>query len=237
MKFSIPGTIPRAALITGGAQQPGIARALAEAGFAIALQYHPGVEADLPAHAVRLPADLSDETQTASLLDRAAAALGPIGVLVNAASTLGRDTWDGATRATWDMHIETNLRAPFLLIQHFAKALPPPHEGVVINLLDQRICPHLVSYTLSKAALWTLTQTMALALAPRIRVNGIVPGGIVLGGIAAGPALRLARDRATRLPDQGTGPDAIGQAALAILALSSMTGQMIVPDGVPPHAE
>jgi NAD(P)-dependent dehydrogenase (short-subunit alcohol dehydrogenase family) len=121
------------------------------------------------------------------------------------------------------MHIETNLRAPFVLIQQFAKALPPPHEGVVINLLDQRICPQLVSYTLSKAALWTLTQTMALALAPRIRVNGIAPG----------PPLRPARDPA-RLPDRGAGPDDVGRAVLAILALSSMTGQMIVPDGVPP---
>lgn len=226
MKFTIPDTIPRAALITGGAQQLGMVNALADAGFAIALQCHPGDDTDPPPRTVLLPADLSDETQTASLLGRATAALGSIGVLVNGASTLGRDTWDDATRATWDMHIETNLRAPFVLIQHFANALPPQHEGVVINLLDQRLCPHLVSYTLSKAALWTLTQTMALALAPRIRVNGIAPG----------PALRPKRDQAARRPDRGASPDDIGRAALAILALSSMTGQMIVPDGVPPPA-
>jgi NAD(P)-dependent dehydrogenase (short-subunit alcohol dehydrogenase family) len=107
------------------------------------------------------------------------------------------------------MHIQTNLRAPFVLIQQFARALSPPHEGVVINLLDQRLCPHLVSYTLSKAALWTLTQTMALALAPRIRVNGVAPG----------PA---SRDAA---------PEEAARASIAILALTSMTGQMIVPDG------
>jgi NAD(P)-dependent dehydrogenase (short-subunit alcohol dehydrogenase family) len=111
------------------------------------------------------------------------------------------------------MHIETNLRAPFVLISQFAKALPAGREGVVINLLDQRLHAHLVSYTLSKAALWTLTQTMALALAPRIRVNGI----------AAGPA-------------QGASAEEIGRAVVAILALPSMTGQMIVPDGVPPPA-
>ncbi len=75
------------------------------------------------------------------------------------------------------MHIETNLRAPFVLMQHFSKSLPASAEGVIVNLLDQRLCPHLVSYTLSKAALWTLTQTLALALAPRIRVNGIVAPG------------------------------------------------------------
>ena len=210
MKFSIPDTIPRAALVTGGARQSAIVNALTEAGFAVALQCQP--DADVPKGVVPLPADLTDETATAALLGRATAALGPIGVLINAASTIERDTWDDAARATWDMHIETNLRAPFVLIQQFAKALPPPREGVVINLLDQRVCPHLVSYTLSKAALWTLTQTMALALAPRIRVNGI----------ALGHSLGIS--------------DEIGRAALAVLALSSMTGQMIVPDGVPPPA-
>lgn len=213
MKFTIPENIPRAALITGGAQQLAIAEALTDAGFAIALQCQPGLETEPAASAVKLSADLSDERDTAALLDRATQAIGPIGVLVNGAAAIGRDTWDDATRATWDMHIETNLRAPMVLIQHFAKALPAAQEGVVINLLDQRICTQLVSYTLSKAALWTLTQTMALALAPRIRVNGIV----LSGGSADA--------------------DEFSRAVLAILALTSMTGQMIVPDGVsPPNA-
>jgi NAD(P)-dependent dehydrogenase (short-subunit alcohol dehydrogenase family) len=212
MKFTVPASIPRAALITGGAQQLAIAGALADAGFAVALQCQTDLEPERPAGAVLLSADLSDEAQTAGLLDRATQAIGPVGVLVNGAGALGRDTWDDATRATWDMHIETNLRAPMVLIQHFAKSLPTSHEGVVVNLLDQRICTQLVSYTLSKAALWTLTQTMALALAPRIRVNGIV----LTGGDAQGD------------------PDEVGRAVLAILALTSMTGQMIVPDGVPP---
>ena len=223
MKFTISATIPRAALITEGPQQPAIASALADIGFAIALQCNTESEPELSQSVVRLPADLSDEAQSASLLDRAAGALGrPIGVLINGAGAVGRDTWNTATRATWDMHIETNLRAPMVLIQRFAAALPALQEGVVINLLDQRICPQLVSYTLSKAALWTLTQTMALALAPRIRVNGIVlPGSDV-------------SNEATTVANGATGPDETGRAVLAILALSSMTGQMIVPDGVPP---
>jgi NAD(P)-dependent dehydrogenase (short-subunit alcohol dehydrogenase family) len=223
MKFTIPATIPRAALITGGAQQLAIAGALAESGFAVALQCQTDTASELPDSVALLPADLTDENQTESLLDRAATALNrPIGVLVNGASAVGRDTWDATTRATWDMHIETNLRAPLVLIQQFARALPASQEGVVINLLDQRICPQLVSYTLSKAALWTLTQTMALALAPRIRVNGIVLSG----------------GNATDLPSAngGTSQDEIGRAVLAILALASMTGQMIAPDGVPPPA-
>jgi NAD(P)-dependent dehydrogenase (short-subunit alcohol dehydrogenase family) len=220
---SILDTIPRAALVTGGTQPLGlaIARALIGAGFAVAIQCHSDLDADPPDGAIVLPADLSDEAQTAVLLDRAAEALGPVGVLVNSHTTIERDEWNDAARSTWDMHIETNLRAPFVLIQHFAKALPLPNEGVVINLLDQRLNPHLVSYTLSKSALWTLTQTMALALAPRIRVNGIAPGA----------PLRQ-RDRSAP-PQTSAGPEDVAQAVVAILALPSMTGQMIVPDGVP----
>lgn len=236
MKFTIPGSIPRAALITGGPQQLAIAGALTDAGFAIALQCQADVDADLPAGAVLLPADLSDESQMACLVERATEALGPIGVLVNGAGALGRDSWDDATRATWDMHIETNLRAPLVLIQQFAKALPASREGVVVNLLDPRIHPQLVSYTLSKAALWTLTQTMALALAPRIRVNGIaLPAGNAADEEArTGKAAQvpgLADPQAVQRANSDAGQDEIGRAVLAILALSSMTGQMIVPDG------
>ncbi len=219
MNFAIADTIPRAALITGGARQRAIVHALIGAGFAVALQCPSDSDDDPPEGASILLADLADETQTEALLARASGAIGPIGVLINAASTSERDAWDDATRATWDMHIETNLRAPFVLIQQFAKALPPSREGVAINLLDQRISPHLVSYTLSKSALWTLTQTMALALAPRVRVNGIAPG----------PAIR---PPAVRDPNNEPNMEAIARAAMAILALQSMTGQMIVPDGV-----
>jgi NAD(P)-dependent dehydrogenase (short-subunit alcohol dehydrogenase family) len=218
MNLTLPDSIPRAALITGGAQHHAIAHALADAGFAVALQWHTSIPEDLPAGTVVLEADLSDEAQAAALLGRAP---GPVGVLINAAAACERDAWGDATRATWDMHIETNLRAPFVLIQQFAKALPASREGVVINLLDQRIFPNLVSYTLSKAALWTLTQTMALALAPRIRVNGIDPG----------PALPPPRDQTARGADHRASPDEIARAVIAILALPSMTGQMIVPGG------
>ncbi len=135
--------------------------------------------ADLGRRSCLLPADLRDETATQALIPQAVAALGPLGLLVNNASPFERDEWHDATRASWDAHIEPGLRAPFVLMQHFSRQLPSEAEGVIINMLDQRvwsITPHFVSYTVAKAGLWALTQSMALALAPRIRVNGIGPG-------------------------------------------------------------
>jgi len=239
----ISPAIPRAALVTGGARRLGraLALALAEAGFDIAIHYGGSAEAAaataaeiraLGRRAVTLRADLAREAETATLLPAATAALGPLGVLVNNASTFERDEWHDATRATWDQHIEPNLRAPFVLAQAFAGALPPEAEGLVLNMLDERVwslTPHFVSYTVSKAGLWALTQSLALALAPRIRVNAIGPG----------PALPSPRQSQAQFDAQcasvplrrGTSPAEIGRAALAILALPAMTGQMIALDG------
>jgi len=224
----IPSAIPRTALVTGGAQRlgRGIALALAGAGFDIAVHCHASTDAAAATCA------LAAEAETERLLPAAAEALGPIGVLVNNASRFERDAWDDATRASWDAHLEPNLRAPFVLMQHFAAALPAPAQGVVINLIDQRvwsITPHFVTYTLSKAGLWALTQSMALALAPRIRVNAIGPG----------PALPSPRQSQAQFDRQaasvplghGTSAAEVGQAALMILSLPAMTGQMIALDG------
>jgi NAD(P)-dependent dehydrogenase (short-subunit alcohol dehydrogenase family) len=240
---AIPASIPRAALVTGGARRLGraIALALADAGFAVAVHAHRSiVEAEATAGEIRghgvaaavLPADLTDEAALAALMPAAQAALGPIGVLVNNASEFFRDEWHDATRASWDAHLAPNLRAPFALMQQFAHALPAGTEGAVINMLDERVwsvTPHFVTYTVSKAALWTLTQSMALALAPRIRVNGIGPG-------AALPNERQTQEQFARMAastplGRGTGPEEIARAAIALLALPSVTGQMLALDG------
>lgn len=242
MAGAIPASIPRAALVTGAARRLGaaIALALADAGFAVAVHARGSVaEAQTTAAAVRakgsgacvLHADLAREEQVAALIPAASAQLGAIGVLVNNASTFERDEWADATRASWDVHMEANLRAPFRLMQDFARALPADAEGVVINMLDERVwslTPHFVSYTLSKAGLWTLTQTMALALAPRIRVVGIGPG----------PALANARQTPEHFHSQAestplgraTSPEEIARAVLAVLSLPSYTGQMLALD-------
>ncbi len=231
------------ALVTGGAQRLGraITLALAGAGHPVAIHCRESEAAgrhlvdEIEAaggQAAIVKAELGDEAQTASLIPAAAAAIGPLGILVNNASTFERDEWDTADRASWDMHLEPNLRAPFVLTQAFARALLPGTQGNVINMLDQRVwslTPHFVSYTVSKAGLWALTQSMALALAPRIRINAIGPG----------PALPSARQTPEQFARQcastplgvGTSPDEVGRAVLAILALRSMTGQMLALDG------
>jgi len=242
-RMTIPAAIPRTALVTGGARRLGraIALALAEQGFDIALHYaSSAAEAEATAgeiralgrRAVTLRADLAVEAEVAGLVPAAAAAFGPVGVLVNNASTFERDEWEDATRESWDRHIEPNLRAPFVLTQAMARALPAGAEGMVLNMLDQRVwslTPHFLSYTVSKAGLWALTQTLALALAPRIRVNAIGPG----------PAMPSPRQTQAQFDRQcasvplarGTSAEEVARAAVAILSLPAMTGQMIALDG------
>lgn len=243
MNLPIPDTIPRAALVTGAGRRLGraMAEALGSAGFAVAVHCNAsmdeaeGVAAGIRARGGRacvLRAALDDEDAVARLVPDAAAALGPLGVLINNASTFERDEWGDATRESWDAHLEPNLRAPFVLMQAMAGALPEGAEGCIVNLLDQRVwslTPHFVSYTVSKAALWALTRQMALALAPRIRVNAIGPG----------PALpsprqtpeQFAHQCATTPLHRGTSPDEVARAMLALLALPSVTGQMLALDG------
>ena len=243
--WPIAAAIPRVALVTGGARRLGraIVLGLAEAGFDVAIHYgRSAAEAEATAEEVRargraaaiLRADLAREVESAALLARAADALGggPVGVLVNNASVFERDEWYDATRASWDAHLEPNLRAPFVLTQEFARALPEAAEGVVINMIDQRvwsITPHFVSYTVSKVGLWALTQSLALALAPRIRVNAIGPGP-ALPSTRQTPE-QFARQCASTPLHRGTSPEEVARAVRAILSLPSMTGQMIALDG------
>lgn len=238
-----PLPIPRTALITGAAKRIGraIALALGAAGYAVAVHYRRSRDeaesavAEIEAKggkAVALDGDLTDEAAAGELMARAAAALGPLGVLVNNASSFEVDDALGATRESWDHNIETNLRAPFVLTQIFAKGLPPDAAGAVINITDQRVwnlTPYFTSYTVSKVGLWALTQTLALALAPRIRVNAIGPGPVL-------PSPRQTQEQFERqcraMPLQrGAGLDEIARAVLFILESPSMTGQMIALDG------
>ena len=176
--------------MTGAAQRIGraIAVDLAAHGWAVALHHYLSAGAAAAVveeietaggRAVTLDANLDVEDECRGLTERAAAELGVLTCLVNNASVFETDDPRTATRASWMRHMEVNLRAPFVLCQAFAAQLPDGMDGNIINLLDQRVwnlTPHFTSYTLSKSGLWSLTQTLALALAPQVRVNGIGPG-------------------------------------------------------------
>lgn len=182
--------------------------------------------------AAAVSADLRDEAETSSLIERAAGAVGPLSCLINNASLFEYDAAQTVTRASWDEHMEVNLRAPFVLSQAFARQLPAGERGSIINLIDQRVwnlTPNFFSYTISKSALWTMTRTLALALAPAIRVNGIGPG----------PALKskhqteaeFARQEQRTPLGRGTTAEEIADAVRFLLGASSVTGQMLALDG------
>lgn len=236
-------TLIKTALITGAAHRIGraMALALAKDGWSVAVHYNRSHEAAFAlvdeliaagGQAVTVQADLAKEDEVLTLIPDAVEALGPLGLLINNASLFERDTALTTTRTSWDAHMETNLRAPFVLMQGFAAQLPEDAAGVVVNILDQRVwnlTPHFTTYTLSKTALWSLTQSLALALAPRIRVNAIGPG----------PTLPSPRQTAEQFERQcsemplkrGTTPEEIADALRFILAAPAMTGQMIALDG------
>ena len=236
-------TSPKTALVTGAGIRVGraIALDLARHGWQIAVHYNrsraPAEEVvdEIRAHggrAVALRADLSHEKEASRLVPRAAEALGPLTCLVNNAARFETDTVNSATWESWDTHMKVNLRAPFVLIQAFAAQLPDGAAGNVINLIDQRVwnlTPDFTSYTVSKAGLWTLTRTLALALAPRIRVNAIGPG----------PTLPSRRQTQAQFDAQcvqtplgrSTTPEEITDAVRFILGAPALTGQMIALDG------
>ena len=189
-----------------------------------------------------LQADLLDEAQSVRLVARAAEALGgPLTVLVNNASIFEHDDIATATRASWDRHIESNLRAPVLLTQMFGEQVPDPaqdarHEpvahGLVVNMIDQRVrklTPEFMSYTIAKMGLWAFTRTAAQALAPRVRVNAIGPGPTLRGGRQTEE--NFAAQRAATVLHRGADAGAICDALRYFLHARAVTGQLLCIDG------
>ncbi|HLS69132.1 MAG TPA: SDR family oxidoreductase [Kiloniellales bacterium] len=231
------------ALVTGAARRIGRALALelAAAGFAVVIHYGRSLEEaastleeieQAGGSGAVLQADLSREEEVRDLVAKATALVGPLGVLVNNASAFERDEWNSVTRETWDLHLETGLRAPFLLSQDFARQLPEGHEGLIVNMLDERVwnlTPHFISYSVAKSGLWSLTRQLALALAPRIRVNGIGPGFTL-------PAPKQTQEQfdrqVARMPLQrGPQLDEMRACLDFFLRARSVTGQMVALDG------
>ena len=225
---------PKTALVTGGARRIGraIVEDLAANGFAVAIHAHRSSgEADALKRSI-IERGGRAAVAVAGLVDKAAGLLGPIGLLVNNASAFEPDTVADFDWETWDRHFALHLKAPVMLARQLAASLGDDQEGLVVNVIDERVLrlnPRYFSYTLSKAALWTATQTMAQAFGPKVRVNAIGPG----------PTLANVRQRPEDFQAQldglilGRGPDLseFGATVRYLWQARSVTGQLIAIDG------
>ncbi|MCA3583585.1 MAG: SDR family oxidoreductase [Methylocystis sp.] len=232
----------KVALVTGGARRIGraIVEALAAEGYAVVIHANASrVEADALAAAINaaggraaaVAADLALPEPAAALMGEAAKPFGPVTLLVNNASLFLADTLQTIDVPVWNRQFSVNIRAPSVLAGAMASALPPDSHGAIINIIDQRVwklTPEFYSYTLSKAALWAATRTMAQALAPRIRVNAVGPGP-TLGNIHDGDA--GVKHEAAGVPLlRQVDPQEIAAAVLYLAGAESVTGQMIAVD-------
>ena len=233
----------KTALVTGGARRIGkaIVEDLAANGFAVAIHANESLDAaeaiarQLNAkggRAVAVQCDLADGAATGRLIEKAAAAIGPLDLLVNNASVFKPDTVDEFDDTLWDRHFAVHVKAPSILARDFVRQLPEGTAGSIVNIIDQRVwnpTPRYYSYTLSKSALWMATRTMAQGFAPRVRVNAIGPG----------PSLPNERqdDSAFQAQVEGLilqrGPslDEFGRTVRFLFDTPSITGQMIALDG------
>ncbi len=241
------------ALVTGAGKRLGRAMALslAERGFDVAIHFATSASAaetvadeikSIGQRATTLQADLLVDDKAEKLVDRAAEALGgPLNVLINNASIFEYDTLETATRESWNRHIGSNLRAPFILTQAFARIAPetvvdksgePLAQAMIVNMVDQRVqklTPEFMTYSIAKMGLWALTQTTAQALAPKIRVNAIAPGPTMIGSRQS--EKHFFSQRSKTILNRGANPEDITAALLYLLSAPSVTGQLIVVDG------
>ncbi|MBM3607162.1 MAG: SDR family oxidoreductase [Alphaproteobacteria bacterium] len=231
-----------AALVTGAARRIGraIALHLAASGRDVALHAsaRSAGEAQSLAAALResgvraavITGDLSQRDSATALIGEATAALGPLELLVNNASIFEPDSATRIEPSIWERHFSVNLRAPVELASQFVHALGE-REGCIVNIIDQRVLrltPRYFSYTLSKAALWTATQTMAQAFAPRVRINAVGPGPVLPNQNEGGEG--FAHEAASVPLEHAVDPAEIAEAVLYLAQARSITGQMICVD-------
>ncbi len=237
-----PSPAPRpAALVTGGALRIGraIVLALARAGYAVAIHANKSL-ADAEAlrddiargggQAGVVAADLADHDAVMGLMPAAAAAVGPLTLLVNNASAFEPDEVGSLDRERFDRQLAINLRAPVFLAQAFAAQAPA--GGSIVNVLDQRVYrpgPGFFSYGLSKSALYVATTTLAQGLAPHVRVNAVAPGP-TLANVWHGDDVFKRRTAAMPL-GHGPAPEEVADAVLFLAQAKNITGETIAVDG------
>jgi len=183
----------RVAIVTGGAVRLGkaLALALAQEGVRLGLHYNasagPAEQAvaeikALGSDGLAVQADLSQSSQAQKVIERTAAHFGRLDILVNSAAIFEPAGLVQTTEAIWDMHFAINLKAPFFLSQAFAAHVGKDRPAHIVNIADWRgLRPdtNYLAYSLTKAGLLSMTEGLALALAPNIQVNAIAPGAIL----------------------------------------------------------
>ncbi len=239
-----PESAPKVALVTGAARRLGreIALALARAGWDVGVHYGGSRDealatvADIEAlgrRAVALQARLQDEAEVLALLPALARALGAASCVVNSASRFEFDAAADFGYASFTAHLLPNLAAPVLLARELHRALPDGAEGVVVNLLDQKLWapnPDFLSYSLSKAGLAYATTMLAQALAPRVRVVGVAPGLTLPSYLQDEAAFEAAHRGHSPLGRSSTAADVAASVVFAV-GNRSITGSTILCDG------
>ncbi|MEW6285580.1 MAG: SDR family oxidoreductase [Chloroflexota bacterium] len=225
------------ALVTGAAHRLGKAFALtlARLGYDIVLHYHAAEDdalqtrleiESLSRRVFPAQADLTDPSQIHSLLST----IHSLDVLVNSAAFMPHGSVDSLSLENWDAALDLNLRAPFLLAQACAPKMTD--GGLIVNITDvgaQKAWSRYPSYTVSKAALESLTRVLARALAPKVRVNAIAPGFVLQSDIVpAGEWERLIGRIPLKRPAR---IEEVTSALEFLIQNQYITGQTIVVDG------
>lgn len=225
------------ALVTGAAHRLGksFALTLARLGYDIVLHYHSaedearqtaGEIESLKRRVTLAPADLTQPTEIQSLISN----FQSLDVLVNSAAFMPSGNVESLSLDTWNTTLDLNLRAPFLLAQACAQKMTD--GGLIVNITDtgaQKTWSRYPSYTVSKAALESLTKILARAFAPKIRVNAIAPGFVLQSNIV--PSEEYER-LIGRIPlKRPARTEEIISALEFLLSNKYVTGQTIVVDG------
>ena len=235
----------RVTLVTGGAIRVGraIVQALAADGATVAVHHHASADEaralvtelrGLGRRAEVFRADLTDDAQLIALVADVERTLGPIEVLVNSAARFTRAPFLETDGAMLDAEWRLNARAPFLLTRAVGRGMVERREGVVVNVLDigGALVPwrNYSAYCMTKAAMYMLTQVLALELAPHVRVNGVAPG-TVLPPESLGAEER--EQLRSRIPLQrfGTAEDVAATVRFLITGSDFVTGEVIAVDG------
>lgn len=229
-------------LITGAARRvgAGLAKDLAASGLAVAVHYRShGVDAAQVVETIRrgdgeaqaFHADLTVESDRRALVQNVERAFGRLDVLVNNASTFRYDTFQTMSEQGWDLHIANNLTAPVMLARAFVDRLGPNDRGLIVNVLDQKVLapnPDFFTYTAGKLGLAGLTETLAMALAPRVRVVGVAPGLL----LPSGAQTQADFQRAWIDTPLGHGPSIadVARTVRYLIDTPSITGRVITVD-------